>query len=114
MSYLLNIALLVNLILILIFSLDIIVIKKDLFTHKTKGDISAVLVFFFILYLGLISIYIFLNTTIIHSLNGLLLIFYIIAPFIIGKYAKYKTLMKYSIIQLLCFVSSFITLMFLK
>ena len=114
MNYLLNIALVVNFILILIFLLDIIVIKKNLFTPRIKGDISAILVFFFILYLGLICIYIFLNMTIIHSFKGLLLIFYIVAPFVIGKYAKYKTLMKYSVIQLLCFISSFITLLFLK
>ena len=46
-----------------------------------------------------------------YKMQGLVLFLCVLSPFVIGKLVKHKTLKKYTVIQILCFLISLITLL---
>lgn len=62
----------------------------------------------YILSLSLVIIFEFVTKHILHSF---ILLLCIISIFVIGKIVKYETLKKYTIIQIMCFVVSLVTML---
>ncbi len=62
----------------------------------------------YLIVLSFITIYILLTN---HYIRGIILLLCIISPFVIGKLVKFETLKKYTIIQIMCFIVSLLTLL---
>lgn len=62
----------------------------------------------YVLLLGLIGIY---GLAINHNIFSLILLLCVVSPFVIGKLVKYETLKKYTVVQVLCFAVSLVTLL---
>lgn len=77
--------------------------------HKAMyGYLIAGCVLLYIITLGMALIYGFVKT---HYLYSLILFLCIISHFIIGKLVTYETLKKYTIVQIMCYVGSLVTLL---
>ena len=78
---------------------------------KIKATFGYTIAGCFILYvvlLGLIGIY---GLAVSHNMFSLVLLLCVISPFVIGKLVKYETLKKYTVVQVMCFVLSLVTLL---
>ena len=64
-----------------------------------------------ILYMLSLCVYIAADVIIGHNFLSALLLLCVISPFVIGRLVKYETLKKYTVIQIMCFLVSFIVLM---
>ena len=99
MTTLINIAIIVNIVLVLVFMLtSFLVFTKDL-TPKIKADLATLNVTILLIY-GTLLLLIFISGLLYGKILYLLAILFVIAPLIIGKLVEYKTLKKYSLIQL--------------
>lgn len=76
---------------------------KAVYGYSIAGSMIA--------YIVTLSAFIAADVIIGHNFLSALLILCVISPFIIGKLVKYETLKKYTVIQILCFLVSFIVLL---
>jgi hypothetical protein len=102
---------------IIINIISIIVLSFGLFYNFEQPKIKAVYgytiagcLISYMVVLSLIAIYGLIAK---HNLYGLILLLCVISPFVIGKFVKYETLKIYTIVQIMCFIASLVTL-FLK
>ena len=65
----------------------------------------------FIPYLVLLTFVGLYSLIVNHNLYSFILFFCVVSPFIIGKLVKYETLKKYTVVQIVCFCVSLITLL---
>ena len=65
----------------------------------------------FIPYLVLLTFVVLYGLIVNHNLYSFILFFCVVSPFIIGKLVKYETLKKYTVVQIVCFCVSLITLL---
>ena len=95
--------------------LAILVLIVGLFYNFEQPKIKAVYGYFiaacFIPYLVLLTIIGIYALVVNHNLYSLILFLCVVSPFIIGKLVKYETLKKYTIVQIVCFVISLVTLL---
>ncbi|MCQ2957658.1 MAG: hypothetical protein MJ180_02020 [Candidatus Gastranaerophilales bacterium] len=102
---------LISLIFINIIMLAILIIgyifefKKDI-NPKHKASIGVLMAIFMALYITGFGIFGIINLFINKILLAFLMFFFIALPFVIGYLVKYDTLKKYSIWQIICFLSS--------
>ncbi len=73
------------------------------------GYLIAGCMLLYIITLSLVLIHDFIGK---HYLYGFVLFLCILSHFIIGKLVKYKTLKKYTTVQIMCYIISLITLVF--
>lgn len=73
---------------------------------KNKAVFGYVMVGCMIAYILTLSLFIISETVAAHNFIYMWLILCIISPFIIGKFASFKTLKKYTAIQTVCFLTS--------
>ena len=76
--------------------------NKAIYGYSIAGSML-----FYIIILSVIALYdLFINKL----LYFLILLLCVISPFVIGKLVKHETLKKYTVIQIVCFVVSLVTL----
>ena len=108
-----SLMLVVNIVLMLLFLADMYVINNKNSQPKLKSAICVVLMIFFVLYLiscGIFGFYGILSL----DLRYLIFIIYLVIPFILGRFVKHKNLKSYSVLQLMAYVASLLTLIDLK
>lgn len=97
--------------------ISIIVLLFGLFYNFGQPKIKAVYGYTitgcFIAYMVVLSIVAIYGLITKNNLYGFILLLCVISPFVIGKFVKYETLKKYTVVQIVCFVLSLVTL-FLK
>ena len=101
-------AVIVNILSIIMLLVGLFYNFKQPKNRAIYGYSVAGCVIFYIITLSLALIYGSLGK---HYLYSFVLFLFIISPFIIGKLVKYETLKKYTIIQIICFVMSLVTLL---
>ena len=103
MSILVKITLLINLI-------TIIALLAGLFykfdNPKVKASYGYLLAGCIISYLLLLTLVIVCDVFFNQNYQSILLLIFILSPFITGKLVKYETLKRYTIIQISCFILS--------
>ena len=105
MNLVLGFALLINILLILVFVINLYYINKNSLAPKTKAFLGVAfgsLLFLYLILMAIILTFGVLN----RNYYSILLSIFIFMPFVIGKLVSYKTLIKYSILQLLLFATS--------
>lgn len=107
MSTIVKITLLINLITILALSAGLFN-KFD--NPKVKANYGYLLAGSIITYLLSLTLVIIWDIFFNQNFQTILLLIFVLSPFIIGKLVKYETLKKYTIIQILCFILSFMVL----
>ena len=80
------------------------------FEPKAKAVYGYYIAGCMLMYLALLSFIGIYGLVINHNLYCLILFLCVISPFVIGKLVKYETLKKYTVVQLMCFVVSLVTL----
>ena len=95
--------------------LAILVLLIGLFYNFEQPKVKAVYGYSiagcFIPYLVLLTLIGAYGLVVNHNMYSFILFFCVISPFIIGKLVKYETLKKYTIVQIVCFVFSLVTLL---
>ncbi len=100
-------AIIINIIAIIILSVGLFYNFENPKHKAIYGYIITGSFFLYILFLSLIAILLIILK---QSTYSLILLLCVISPFVIGKLVKYKTLKIYTIIQIMCFILSLITL----
>lgn len=108
MHIVLTLAIIVNIISIIILLIGLLCTFKQPKNKAIYGYSITGCMIFYIITLGLVSIYGFLVK---QYLSSLVLFLCIISPFVIGKLVKYETLKKYTIIQIICFMVSLLIIL---
>lgn len=93
-----------NLILIITFVLNLLILKNNKINPKLRADIGTFLVFLFVLYLIYTGALILYGVIALGLIKYLIFLPFLIIPFYIGKIVKYKTLVFYSFVQLALFI----------
>ena len=101
-------AVIVNILPIIMLPIGLIYNFKQPKTKALYGYVIAGCMMLYILMLGLASIY---GVFVKHYLFSLVLFMCIISHFIIGNLVTYETLKKYTIVQVMCYFVSLITLL---
>ena len=101
-------AIVVNILSVIMLLIGLFYNFKQPKNKAVYGYIIAGSLLFYVIILSIIAIYSLLINKILYSL---LLILYIISPFIIGKLVRYTTLKKYTTAQIICCSVSLITLL---
>ena len=108
-----DIVILINLITILVFIVGFVLNTKQGVQPKIKANfgvfmgistVAYLLSMIFVAIIGLIKgQYLWLNFLI-----------FVIIPFVIGKFVQYKTMKFYSVLQIICFIASFVLLFWVR
>ncbi len=101
-------AIIVNILAVIVLTIGLFYNFKQPKNKAIYGYIVTGSLLFYIVILSITALYGLLINKILYSL---LIILCIISPFVIGKFVKHKTLQKYTIIQILCFIVSLVTLL---
>lgn len=108
MHIVLTSAVIVNILSILILLVGLFYNFKQPANKASYGYLIAGCMLLYIVALSLVLLYDFFGK---HYLYSFVLFLCIISHFIIGKLVKYETLKKYTIIQIMCYVVSLITIL---
>ena len=110
MSFVLNSAIVINAITILIFLTAYIFEFHYSVNPKLKAICGLYSTVAMLLYLLSLIITVFYHIYYANAF-GMLLLPFIFMPFLIGRVVRYETLKKYTILQILCFIFSFVILL---
>ena len=78
---------------------------------KTKAVYGYSIAGCFIVYIVLLCFLGLYKLIVNHNLYSFVLFLCVISPFVIGRLVKYETLKKYTVVQIMCFLVSLITLL---
>jgi len=78
---------------------------------KSKAIFGYIIAGSMIMYIMLLALVALFGLVINHNVFSFILFLCIISPFIIGKLVKYNTLKKYTIVQIICFIVSLVTML---
>ena len=108
MHIILTLAIIVNILSVIMLSIALLYNFKQPKNKAIYGYFIAGSMIMYMLVLAIVALYgLFAK----HNLYSFILILCIISPFIIGKLVKYETLKKYTIVQILCFITSLAVLL---
>ena len=110
MYIVMTLAIVANILSILIFLVGLFYNFEQPKVKAVYGYVIAGCVIPYLLLLSFVGIY---ELILKHNLYSFILFLCVISPFVIGKLVKYETLKKYTVIQIICFIVSLVTL-FLK
>ena len=100
---------------IIVNIISIIVLSIGLFYNFEQPKIKAVYGYIIagsmITYIAALFLVLIHGFIIKHYSYSIILFLCMISPFVIGKFVKYETLKKYTIIQIMCFIVSLATIL---
>ena len=111
MRIILSLSIIINILSILILILGFLTVNKSNIIPKYKallGIFMGITMLFYLIFLSLLALTGFYK----HNLLMSSLIIFVFIPFIIGKFAKYEKLKKYTFLQILSYLISLSILIF--
>ena len=106
MNFLRLVVLFINILLVVLFISDYFIVKTEQIKPKIKANMGAIVTFTFLLYLITLFILSIFGALVLKNMQYVLLLSFVIVPFIIGYFATYKRLGLYFLLQLGAFVLS--------
>lgn len=106
MNFLRLIVLFINVLLVVLFISDYFIVKTEQIKPKIKANMGAIVTFTFLLYLVTIFALSIFGALVLKNVQYVLLLAFIVIPFIIGYFATYKKLGMYFLLQLCAFILS--------
>ena len=107
MNLVLGFSLLINILLVIVLAINLHYLNKNSLAPKTKAFLGVALGALLLLYLILMAI-ILVFEVLNKNYYFIFLSIFILMPFVIGKLVSYKTLYKYSMLQMILFLFSLV------